>query len=141
MELQPAGHFCWLISHASHHEIDPIVHRKLAPDAAVILKIKCGDLDRRELINPEWILALRLFVVFEAHVELRPDTAHQQPLIVSYIMRRDVEKLATEVNPLCPVVGVDEAYLHLIDEGEFSVFLHLPLTLSRFIRPYVFLPS
>jgi hypothetical protein len=87
------------VSHASYHEIDPFIDRKLAPHTAVLVKIEGGDLDGRELIDPERILALRLFVVFEAHVELRPDAAHQQSLVVTYIVRRDVEELAAKVNP------------------------------------------
>ena len=87
-----------------------------------------------ELVDPERVLALRLLVVLEAHVDLRPDAARQQPLVVADVLRRDVEELVAEVDGLGPVVGVDEAHLHLVDEGVLALLLDLALRLRRLVR-------
>ena len=42
-------------------------------------------------------LPLRLLVVLEAHVDLRPDAARQQALVVAHVLRRDVHELVAEV--------------------------------------------
>ena len=57
----------------------------------VLVEVEGGDLDRRELVDPERVLALRLLVVLEAHVDLRPDAARQQALVVAHVVRRDVD--------------------------------------------------
>jgi hypothetical protein len=62
-------------------------------------------------------LPSRLLVVLEAHVDLRPDAAHHQALVVAHVVLGDVHVLVAEVGDLGPVVRVDEAHLHLVDEG------------------------
>ena len=117
-QLQPARHLrrarspCCGRMRSSHSSV---VNSRA--DAPVLVEVEGRDLDRRQLVDPERVLALRLLVVLEAHVELRPDAAHQQALVVADVLRRDVEELVAEVDRLRPVVGVDEAHLHLVDEG------------------------
>ena len=79
----------------------------------------------RELVDPERVLALRLLVVLEAHVDLRPDAAHHEPLVVADVVLGDVHVLVAEVRDLGPVVRVDEADLHLVDEGVLAALLDL----------------
>ena len=58
-------------------------------------------MDRRELVNPERVLAFRLLVVFKAHVELCPDTSHQQALALEVYTREAFpEKWARTQNNL-----------------------------------------
>ena len=102
-------------------------------DAAVLLEVEGGDLDRRELVDPERVLAPRLLVVLEAHVDLRPDAAHEEALVVADVVLGDVHELVAEVGDLGPVVGVDEAHLHLVDEGVPPAVLHLALRLHRLV--------
>ena len=56
-QLQPPRHLGWLVPHAPHHEVDPLVGGEVATDLAVLLEIERGDLDRRELVDPERVLA------------------------------------------------------------------------------------
>ena len=85
-QLQPPGHLAGLIAHAAHDEIDPLVRRELPADVSILVEVEGGDLNRRQLVDPERVLAPRLFVVFEAHVDLRPDTSHQKPLVVADVV-------------------------------------------------------
>ena len=62
-QLEPPRHLGGLVAHAPHHEVDPLVGRELAPDAAVLLEIESRDLDGRELVDPERVLAPGLLVV------------------------------------------------------------------------------
>ena len=106
-------------------------------DAAVLLEVEGRDLDRRQLVDPERVLALRLLVVLEAHVDLRPDAAHQQPLVVAHVLVGMWRNLLPKLYSLGPVVGVDEPNLHLVDEGVFPVLLDLALRLRRLVGPDV----
>ena len=117
-ELQAPRHLRRLVAHAAHDEVDPLVGRELGPLALVLLQVEGGDLDRRQLVDPERVLALAFLVVGEAHVDLGPDAARQQAFVVAHVVGRDVDELVAEVVQLRPVVRVDEADLHLVDEGE-----------------------
>ena len=124
-QLQPPRHLGRLVAHAAHDEVEPLVGRELAADAPVLLEVEGRDLDRRELVDPERVLALRLLVVLEAHVDLRPDAAHDEALVVADVVLGNVHVLVPEVRDLGPVVRVDEAHLHLVDEGVTPAVLDL----------------
>ena len=61
-------------------------------------------------------LPLDLFVVLEAHVDLRPDTAHQKALVIAHVLLGYVQEFVIEVDSLRPIVGIDKPDLHLVDE-------------------------
>jgi hypothetical protein len=56
-QLQAPRHLARLVAHAAHDEVEPLVGRELAADAAVLLEVEGGDLDGRELVDPERVLA------------------------------------------------------------------------------------
>jgi hypothetical protein len=69
----------------------------------------------------------------EAHVDLRPDAAGQQPLIVADIVRRDVDELAAEIVHFGPVIGIDQPYANLVDESPAPLLLDLALGAHRLV--------
>jgi hypothetical protein len=85
-------HLRRLIAHAAHGEVDPLVRRELGPLALVLLQVEGSDLDRGQLVDPKRVLALAFLVIGEAHLDLGPDAACQQALIVADVVRRDVDE-------------------------------------------------
>ena len=54
---------------------------------AVLVQVEGGDLDRLQALDPERaFLALLLLVVLVLDVHLRPDAAHQQPVVVPQVV-------------------------------------------------------
>ena len=104
-----------------------------AAKALVFLQVESGDLDRRQLVDPEGVLALAFLVIGEAHLDLGPDAAGQQALEIPHIVGRDMDELVAEIVDLRPVVGVDKPHLHLVDERMAPVLLDLALRLHRLV--------
>ncbi len=124
----------WLVAHAAHHEVEPLVGGELGTQPTVFVEIEGRELDRGELLDPERVLAPGLLVVLEAHVDLRPDAAGEKPVEVAHVVVGDVDVLVAEVRDLRPVLGVDQADLHLVDEGVPAVLLDLALRLGTLVR-------
>jgi hypothetical protein len=84
----------------------PLFGGELAPLSLILREVESGNLDRGQLLDPERVFAARLFIVLEAHVDLRPDPAGQQPIKVAHIVGRDVDMLAAEIDDLGPIVRI-----------------------------------
>src|SRR5207244_847223 len=81
MELEPARHLRRFVAHASDHQVNPLVRRKLATSVAIVINVECRDLNRLESINPKGVLAARFFVDLKAQIKLAPHSAHQQAFV------------------------------------------------------------
>ena len=78
-------------------------------------------------------LPFLLLVVLEAHVDLRPDAAGEQAVVVAHVAVGDVDVLVAEVGDLGPVARIDQPHLHLVDEGVPALLLDLALRLRRLV--------
>ena len=97
-QLQPTRHLAGLVAHAAQHEVEPLVRRELAADTRYSSRSKVAIWIGVSLSIQNGFLPLRLLVVLEAHVDLRPDAAHQQALVVANVVARDVHELVAEVD-------------------------------------------
>ena len=136
-QLQPTLHDRGLVADAANHQVEPLVRGQLGALLAVLLEVERGKLDGDELVDPEGVLALRLFVVLETHVDLGPDAPGQQAIEVADVVVGNVGVLVTKIRDFGPVLGINEPYLHLVDEGVLTGLLHLALCLGAFIGPDV----
>ena len=105
-----------LVAHAADDQVDPLVGGELAAELRYSSRSNVAIWIGVSLSIQNGFLPLLLLVVLEAHVDLRPDAARQEPLEVADVVRRDMDELVAEVVDLGPVVRVDEADLHLVDE-------------------------
>jgi hypothetical protein len=138
-ELEPPIHDRRLVAHAAQHEVHPLVRGELAAQPPVVVELEGRELNRRDLLDPERVLAAVLFVVLEPHVHLRPDAAGEQPVEVTNVVLGDVDVLVAEVGELGPIVGVDEAHPDLVDERPAASLFDLALGLHRLVRADVVL--
>ena len=68
----------------------------------VFLEVEGGELDGRELVDPEGVLSLRLPRRTQSHLDLRPDAAGEQALEVADVVIGDVDVAMPEVGALRP---------------------------------------
>ena len=130
-------HLGRLIAHRAQQQINPFFGAEFSPAGAVLLQIKGGELNRRELIDPEGVFTLTFFIVLKTHVDLRPDSSREQPIKITDVVIGDVNIAMTEVCEFRPVLRINKPHLHLVDEGVLACFLHLALSFGAFIRPDV----
>ena len=83
------------------------------------------------------MLSFALLVVLEPHVDLSPDAAGQQAVVVSNVLVRDMDVAIIEVLALGPVLGVGEPYLHLVDKGVFALLFDSALGFHELVGPDV----
>src|SRR6266446_8866925 len=103
---------------AANEQINPLLRTELAAALAIICEIKAGELDRPHILNPErTAFPLGILIVQMADVHLRPDTAHEHPVVFADIAFWNVDISMTEIDEFGPVFVVvrEVAYLHLID--------------------------
>src|ERR1700688_390584 len=100
----------------SQQQVDPFIGGKLVAACAVFFEVECRKLNRFQTVDPEWAaLTLLLFVVLMSNINLRPNPAHQQSVVIAQEMFGDVDVLVTKVlqfGPVLVVVG-NVPYLNL----------------------------
>ena len=92
MQFQAPVHGRRLVAHAADDQVHPFVRGELGPQAAILLDVEGGDLNRRQGVDPEGMFALVLLVVVEADVHLGPDAAHEQPVVVAHVVGRHMDE-------------------------------------------------
>ena len=133
-KLESILHVRGLVAHAADDEVQPLLCRELSPECPVFGEIEGRNLDGRELLDPERILPAGLFVILEAHLDLGPDPAGEEPVVLSDVSVRNPNLAVPEVHCLGPVQAIDQLHLDLVDEGVAPVLLDLALCLVRLIR-------
>src|SRR5262249_10353502 len=126
MELLAATEVRWFEADGAHQQVDPFIRGELATTPSILFEIECCKLDWFHAVDPERTsLALLLFVVLMADVNLRPYPAHQQAVVISQEVFGNVDVSVAEVlqfGPMLVVIG-NVAHLHLVDESVFSLVL------------------
>src|SRR2546428_11461021 len=93
--------------YATDEEIYPLVRTELAATLPVLFEVEGRKLDRPHVIDPERApLSRRRLIILMPDVHLSPDTAHEQPVVISDVVFRDMDIFVAEVDELCPVLVV-----------------------------------
>ena len=121
----------WLESDRARHEVEPLVAAEPRAGLEVLVHVERGDLDRLESPDVEGSL-LRLVVVGVVdEIELAPDAAAEEALVLVDDVLGDVDVLVAEVREVGPelVLARDEPDVDLVDEAVLALPLELRLRL------------
>ena len=130
-----------LVAHAADHQVDPLVRRELARAACrYSSRSKVASWMGVSLSIQNGYFPFDLLVVLEAHVDLGPDAARQEPVELAHVVVRDVDELVPEVRHLGPVARSRPSRTFTLS---MKVCLPFSLTLLcafvRLVRPDVVL--
>ena len=91
-----------------------------------------------EILGESVCRSLGLFVILGTDVDLRPDAAHQEPVVLPHVLLRDVDVLVAKIHELGPVLVVvrEVADFDLVDQRVLALVFYLGLHGVGFVRSH-----
>src|SRR5262245_30836052 len=116
MKFDPMGELARLQSDRSQYHVQPLVARKSAAPAGVMVKVEAAELDRPQVFNVEGVIIVLDFIVDNG--DLGPDATFQQTVGVLIKLMAYCDALRVEILQGRPVslLLLDVTDVHFIYE-------------------------
>src|SRR5205823_6177179 len=103
-QLQPAVEVGGFQADAAEEEVYPLAGGELPAPGAIGLQVEGRELHRLQILDPERAaFPARLLIEGVDEFDLRPDAAHEQPVVLADVLLGDVDEAVAEVDQLGPV--------------------------------------